>query len=181
MNPGSAAGRGVHLGSAALVLVVLAACGDEPAREEARDEPPAAIVARRDDGARSDWLTPDDRTDPARWLAARAAGRTLPPGDAAVASLQAALMRARPHFIEDPRMIANRTAQVAGMMANAPAPDTLIAGLTTVAAPTGRRQLYGSLCQQYLTLRAGGADHDAALDRLRMSYAAQATGVPTAR
>ncbi|MGF3026266.1 hypothetical protein ACQVP2_26015 [Methylobacterium aquaticum] len=181
MRPGSTAVRG----AAALVLVVLTACGDEPAREEGHHEASAAIVARRDDGARSDWLTPDDRTDPARWLAARAAGRTLPPDDAAVARLQAVLRdvlaRARPHFIEDPRMIANRTAQVAGMMTNAPAPDTLIAGLTAVAAPTGRRQLYGSLCQQYVTLRAGGADHDAALARLRDSYGAQSPSAPTAR
>ncbi|KMO43196.1 hypothetical protein VQ03_09245 [Methylobacterium tarhaniae] len=185
MSLGSAAVRG----AASLVLAVLAACGDEPARDEAHHEAPAAIVARRDEGARSDWLTPDDRTDPARWLAARTTGRTLPPGDAAGASLQAALQealqealaRARSHFIEDPRMIANRTAQVAGMMPNAPAPDTLIAGLTAVAASTGRRQLYGSLCQQYVTLRAGGADHDAALDRLRESYAAQSPNAPTAR
>ncbi|NGM37018.1 hypothetical protein G4G93_24365 [Methylobacterium sp. DB0501] len=181
MRPGSTAVRG----AAPFVLGVLAACGDEPAREEAHHEAPAAIVTRRDDGARTDWLTPDDRTDPARWLAARAAGRTLPPGDAAVANLQAVLRevlaRARPHFIEDPRMIANRTAQVAGMMMDAPAPDTLIAGLTAVAAPTGRRQLYGSLCQQYVTLRAGGADHDAALDRLRGSHGAQSPGAPMAR
>lgn len=158
------------------VLALLAACGDAPSGEEANQN--AAIVARRDDGARSDWLTPDDRTDPARWLAARAAGRALPADDAAVKAVQAALARARPHFIEDPRMIANRTAQVAGMMPDAPAAEALITGLTTVAVPTGRRQLYGSLCQHYVTLRAGGAGHDAALARLRDSYGAQGPGGP---
>ncbi|TNC14026.1 hypothetical protein FF100_07480 [Methylobacterium terricola] len=170
--------------AAPLVLALLVACGDGPAREEARgevrDEAPAAIVARRDDGARSGWLTPDDRTDPARWLAARAAGRPVAADEAAVTTLRAALARARPLFIEDPRMIANRTAQVAGMMADAPVPEALISGLIAVAAPTGRRQLYGSLCQHYVTLRAGGADHRAALDRLRERYGAQGDDAATA-
>ncbi len=163
------------------ILALLAACGEEEAQETAHDEAPPAIVARRDDRGRSDWLAPDDRTDPARWLAARAAGRGLPADDAAVARVQAALAQARPHFIEDPRMIANRTAQVAGMIPDAPAPETLIAGLTAVATPTGRRQLYGSLCEQYVNLRAGGAGHDAVLARLRERYEARGAVVPSPR
>lgn len=150
------------------ILLPLAGCGDEPAREEA---PP--VVVRSADAARSEWLGADDRTDPALWLAARAAGHPVPAADAAVPALKAALDQARPHFIEDERMIANRTAQVTRMIAGAPEPAILISGLTTVAAPTGRRQLYGALCQHYVNLRSAGADHATALDRLRERYAAQ--------
>ena len=84
-----------------------------------------------------------------------------------------ALALARPHFVEDERMIANRTAQVARMVTGVPDPETLVSGLTAVAAPTGRRQLYGALCQQYVNLRTAGAEHRTALDRLRESYGAQ--------
>ncbi len=150
------------------ILLVLAGCGDEPAREEA-----SPVVARRDTAARSDWLGADDRTDPALWLAARAAGHPVPGADATVAALRAALALARPHFVEDERMIANRTAQVARMVTGVPDPETLVSGLTAVAAPTGRRQLYGALCQQYVNLRTAGAEHRTALDRLRESYGAQ--------
>ncbi|SEO57866.1 hypothetical protein SAMN04487843_102231 [Methylobacterium sp. ap11] len=158
------------------VLLVLAGCGDEPAREEV---PP--VVARRDTAGRSDWLGADDRTDPALWLAARAAGHPVPAADATVAALRAALSLARPHFIEDERMIANRTAQVARMVASVPDPETLVSGLTAVAAPTGRRQLYGALCQQYVNLRTAGADNRTALDRLRESYGAQGGPDPAER
>lgn len=158
------------------VLLVLAGCGDEPAREEA-----SPVVARRDTAARSDWLGADDRTDPALWLAARAAGHPVPAADATVAALRAALSHARPHFIEDERMIANRTAQVARMVTGVPDPETLVSGLTAVVAPTGRRQLYGALCQQYVNLRTAGADNRTALDRLRESYGAQGGPDPAER
>ncbi|MFE1599927.1 hypothetical protein [Methylobacterium sp. ID0610] len=156
----------------AAACLLLSACGEA----EDGGSPPAVVIARHAAGSVPAWLPPNDRSDPALWLAARAAGRPVAAGDPAVAPLRAALARAAPRFIEDPRMIANRTAQVLDMLHAAglgeePAP--LLIDLATVAAGSGRRQLFGALCQHYLNTRTAGATHRDALDRLGSKYAPQ--------
>ncbi|MEE7477111.1 hypothetical protein MHIMP23_12445 [Methylobacterium hispanicum] len=97
-------------------------------------------------------------------------------------ALRASLAEARGRFVEDPRMVANRTMQLEAMLAEiqipenqvAESPAALIADLAGVAAASGRRQLYGEMCQHYVTVRRDGHSREAALARLRERYAAQA-------
>ncbi|WP_236960738.1 hypothetical protein [Methylobacterium durans] len=159
------------LGLAALLV----GCGKE---EEAEREP-EAVVATQDEGSglpETAWLAPTDRTEPALWLARRVSVEAGKPDEAALTGLRRALGEAKPHFLEDQRMIANRTAQLETMLAEIGQPEdpaTLIAGLTRVAAAGGRRQLYGEMCQHYVTVRRAGLGRDEALARLVERYGAQ--------
>ena len=70
-------------------------------------------------------------------------------------------------------MVANRTAQLAEMLAEDGKPEgpaALIEGLASVVDPKRGKETYGELCQFYFTLRHGGADRDAALARLSARY-----------
>ncbi|GEP07075.1 hypothetical protein [Methylobacterium oxalidis] len=160
----------VLLGLAALLV----GCGNG---EEAEREP-EAVVATQDKGSgltETVWLAPTDRTEPALWLVQRASDGTKPDAGA-IANLRRALGEAKPHFVEDQRMIANRTAQLEAMLAEIGEredPAALIAGLTGVAAAGGRRQLYGEMCQHYVTVRRAGLGRDATLARLVERYGAQ--------
>lgn len=155
------------------VALPLAGCGGE----EEREREPGAIAARSDRAApETAWLSPTDRTEPAVWLARHAAGGQ-PVDPSALVALRASLAEARGRFVEDPRMVANRTMQLEAMLAEirvAESPAALIADLAGVAAASGRRQLYGEMCQHYVTVRRDGLSREAALARLRERYAAQA-------
>ncbi|MFY9292170.1 MAG: MxaH protein [Methylorubrum rhodinum] len=152
-----------------LPLLTLAACGSEEPRQESQDEG-QSVVARTSEGDLPGWLTPTDGTDPARWLAGREAGRPLPDDAPEVAAMRASLKTARTGFVEDPRMMANRTVQLGQMLAEIGKPEpyrSLIDGLNRIAAPRGRhKSLYGEMVQHYYNARAQGADHDDALARL---------------
>lgn len=155
------------------VALPLAGCGGE----EEREREPGAIAARSDRAApETAWLSPTDRTEPAVWLARHAAGGQ-PVDPSALVALRGSLAEARGRFVEDPRMVANRTMQLEAMLAEirvAESPAALIADLAGVAAASGRRQLYGEMCQHYVTVRRDGLSREAALARLRERYAAQA-------
>lgn len=160
------------------VALPLAGCGGE----EEREREPGAIAARSDRAApETAWLSPTDRTEPAVWLARHAAGGQ-PVDPSALVALRGSLAEARGRFVEDPRMVANRTMQLEAMLAEiqipenqvAESPAALIADLAGVAAASGRRQLYGEMCQHYVTVRRDGHSREAALARLRERYAAQA-------
>lgn len=157
-----------------VALAMLAGCGEE--EREQRDREPGAVAARSDrPAAETAWLTPTDPTEPAVWLARRTNGGQ--PGDpAALGALRASLAEARGRFVEDPRMVANRTAQLETMLAEIgvrESPATLISDLAGVSAVSGRRQLYGEMCQHYVTVRRDGLSREAALERLRERYAVQ--------
>lgn len=165
--------RALAAGLAALLL--LSACD----RGETSGETSSAASDRGDDGAivastsedhLPDWLSPTDGTDPARWLAGREAGHPLPGDAAAVRELRESLDRARSAFVEDKRMIANRTVQLGQMLSEIGKTESyraLIDGLGEVASVRGRhKSLYGEMCQHYYNTRAQGADHATALARL---------------
>ncbi len=148
-----------------LPLLALTACGSEEPRDEGQ-----AVVARTSESELPGWLTPTDGTDPARWLAGREAGRPLPDDAPEVAAMRASLKAARTGFVEDPRMMANRTVQLGQMLTEIGKSESyrgLIDGLGGIAAKRGRhKSLYGELVQHYYNARAQGADHDAALAQL---------------
>ena len=156
-------------------LLILTACdrGGEPSGEAATAAPDrgddGAIVASTSEDHLPDWLSPTDGTDPARWLAGREAGHPLPADAAAVRELRESLDGARSAFVEDKRMIANRTVQLGQMLSEIGKTESyrgLIDGLGAVASVRGRhKSLYGEMCQHYYNTRVQGADHATALTR----------------
>ncbi|PWB95553.1 hypothetical protein [Methylosinus sporium] len=155
----------------ATLAALLCACNDANPQQ-----PPAVEVTRKDELPK--WLTPIDRVDPAYWLAARKSGGA-PVDEGREARLRAALEVGAAHFLESPRMLANRTAQLADMMAEIGAAEDeaeSIESLARVAAATGSKQTFGDLCQHYFNLRKQGATRDSALADLRERYSAQNRG-----
>ncbi|SFG94149.1 hypothetical protein [Methylobacterium gossipiicola] len=158
----------------------LAAC-DRPeeaakARPETED---GTVVATKSDADVPPWLSPTDPMEPARWLASRELGRPAPEVGSQADHLRHSLARAKQVFIEDPRMVANRTVQLGQMLTEAGMPEPyadLLDGLEAVAAVTTRKQLYGEMCQQYYNTRRQGVDRATALARLTERYAAQGSG-----
>ncbi|MBU3889500.1 hypothetical protein FM996_05530 [Methylosinus sporium] len=155
----------------ATLAALLCACKDTNPQQ-----PPAVEVKRKDELPK--WLTPIDRVDPAYWLAARKSGGA-PVDEGREERLRAALEVGAAHFLESPRMLANRAAQLADMMAEIGAAEDeaeSIESLARVAAATGSKQTFGDLCQHYFNLRKQGATRDSALADLRERYCAQNRG-----
>jgi hypothetical protein len=95
--------------------------------------------------------------------------------DPAVARMKQAFRAAASTFLESDRMVANRTAQLAEMLAKDGKPEAaadLVEGLSSaVSAERGR---YDELCQFYFTLRHNGAEREAARAELRARYGSPA-------
>jgi hypothetical protein len=151
---------------AAFAALTLSAC-DRGTEVETTDQ---TVVARTSESELPAWLSPTDGAEPARWLAGREAGRPLPADAPPVRAMRAALDAASVGFIEDPRMIANRTLQLGQMLTEvgkAESYRSLLDGLGKIAALHGRhKSLYGEMCQHYFNTRNRGLDHRAALDDL---------------
>lgn len=152
------------------LLLALTACdGGEPVQE-------TAVVATKSDAEVPIWLSPTDGMEPALWLARREPGQPTTHPAARSDQLRHSLARAKETFIEDPRMIANRTVQLGQMLAEAGEPESyndLLDGLAAAAATTRRKQLYGELCQHYYNTRRQGLGRTQTLARLTERYAAQ--------
>ena len=146
------------------ILPALGACERTP---DERAEDAGAVVANTSETDLPSWLSPTDGTDPGRWLAGREAARALPADDARVSAMRAPLAGARDGFIEDPRMIANRTVQLGQMLAESGLGEgyaAILDGLGGIAAGRWhRKSLYGEMCQHYYNARRQGADHATAL------------------
>lgn len=157
-----------------LSLFALGACdGGEPAQDTSQD---TSVVATKSGADVPIWLSHTDTMDPAPWLAGREAGQPASERAARTDHLRHSLARAKSAFIEDPRMIANRTVQLGQMLAEAGHPESygdLLDGLEAVAASTRHKQLYGEMCQHYYNTRQQGWDRADALARLTERYAAQ--------
>ena len=161
---------------AALLLLALAGCDSGGNEDTAKREEEQAVVATKSDTEIADWLQPTDPIDTGRWLASREAGKLLPNDDAASAQMRRSLGRAQSFFIEDPRMIANRTVQLGTMLSEAGKQEryeALLEGLTRVAQGARGRQLFGEMCQHYFNTRNQGADPAQTLTRLGERYGAQ--------
>lgn len=152
--------------SALALLVPLTACNRRD--EEANLD--QAVVARTSETDLPAWLTHGDGTDPGRWLAGREAGRPLALDAPQVQAMRGSLARAAQGFVEDRRMIANRTVQLGQMLGEVgkgEAYGTILDGLGRVAAARGRhKSLYGEMCQHYFNIRTRGVEHAAALAEL---------------
>lgn len=157
--------RSVLLPALALLMPV-AAC--DRADDDAKADD--TVVARTSETELAAWLTPKDGTDPARWLAGREAGHPLANDAPPVQAMRTSLARAAEGFIEDRRMIANRTVQLSQMLAETGKAEgyrDLLDGLGRIAAARGRhKSLYGEMGQHYVTMRNLGLGHAAALAEL---------------
>ena len=105
----------------------------------------------------------------------------MPADDPAVFRIKKAFEAAAPKFLESDRMVANRTAQLAEMLAKdgrSESAAALIEELSTVVDPARPKETYGELCQYYYILRRTGADRDTALAQLRTRYGGAPRGTP---
>lgn len=162
----------------AAALVVLMLCGLALAAcdDETTPVPKGKVVAMQGNGKLPAWLDIRDAMEPALWLRSREMGRPVLATDPEVDRLRRALRQAAERFIEEPRMIANRTAQTGDLLAEAGDREQavdILTGMIDVADATRHKQIYGALCQHYLNLRKSGMDRSAALARLVASYKAQ--------
>jgi hypothetical protein len=159
------------------LLIALGGCGgkdDDQAKNEEQ-----SVVATQSDSDIPTWLSPTDPMDTGRWLASREAGRPISNDDAASAQMRRSLGQAQAFFIEDPRMIANRTVQLGQMLGEVGKSEryeALLEGLTQVARGAKGRQLYGEMCQHYFNTRQKGDDRQATLAKLSERYGAQRDG-----
>ena len=153
----------------------LTACED---RKQRRDAAFSDVVEEKTQAPQS-WIRRNDAVDPALWLARKESGRPLSIDDPAVPRIKQAFRAAASKFLETDRMLANRTAQLAEMLAQDGRPEAdadLIEGLSFVVSAERGKETFGELCQFYFTLRHNGADRETALAELRVRY-----GLPTER
>ncbi|HUI19545.1 MAG TPA: hypothetical protein VLZ74_00670 [Methylocella sp.] len=125
--------------------------------------------------ANLNWLRTEDRIDPALWLASKEASAPSFPSPEAVARIRNALAEANDRFLETPRMIANRTAQLSNMLALDGQKEShadLIESLAKIAEGSKGKLEYSDLCQQYYNLRHKGVDKAAARATLTSKYQA---------
>ncbi|CBS89136.1 hypothetical protein [Azospirillum lipoferum] len=119
--------------------------------------------------ANKNWLEAGDRTPPEQWLASRAAHADLPLSAPSVAAFHTLLAQADHAYVETPRMIANRVAQLQEMLAGrgmTESADTLIEGFLSLGSDGGSRR-FGEDCQHYFNLRSTNHDHRDVLAALR--------------
>ncbi len=164
-----------------LAVACLAGCGvDAPptdadgpvARAEPVEARPQAVYAEIPKLDFSDeegnlWLSAIDTRDPLAWLETFDASP-----EAGTAERRAErfdlIARLNERYIEDPRMLANRTVQLQTMLGEVGVQEDMhvllrgFAGRTQgVSAPS-----FGEIVSFYVTLRAGGASHEEALEQL---------------
>jgi len=155
-----------------LCITSLTGCGE---RKEQRRAAQDVVVEKKSEAPQASWIRRNDDMDPAVWLASKEAGRRLAPDDPSVARLRKAFGGAESKYLESDRMIANRTAQLADMLAkdgNPEAAADIVEGLSTVIGVGRGKETYGELCQFYFTLRHNGADREAVLAELQARYGA---------
>ena len=148
----------------------LTSCGDEA------EEPRQKIISVNQPTKLPEWLTVRDAIEPSLWLRSREVGRLVLPRDPEVDRLRRAMHQATLRFFEDQRMIANRTAQTADMLAEAGQSERyvdIMTGMVDVADATVSKKAYGDMVQHYLNLRKAGMDRTAALASLTASYKAE--------
>ncbi len=95
-----------------VACLLFAACDKEERASDASD-----VIEAQEAKSGGLWLSATDKADPALWLARRETGHEHIADDVAVGRIRAALLAARPHFLETDRMLANRTAQTGKMLA----------------------------------------------------------------
>lgn len=152
-----------------LSALVTTGCGDEQPRERAVEHRSGIMKP----GAAPNWLGARDEIEPVEWLLAREklAGINIAEGDEA--KLKTALAAASALFRGEPRMIANRAAQLEEMLRPEGGNETaiwLITELTGVVAGPGRVESFGAVGQQYYNMRKAGFTGEKALKELSKRY-----------
>jgi hypothetical protein len=158
----------------AILGLSLSACSPD---EEQHSSPPQASGKPLEPSGPPDWLGPQSRTSPAQWLASREE-KANPSTEHPVAEYERLLSEATNRFQEEPRMIANRAAQLQAMLAANGVEESVgsvIEALTNTVGE-GRLHGFGELCQHYYNLRAGGYNRQDALKALRKAHEGQIRG-----
>ncbi|HTV31634.1 MAG TPA: MxaH protein [Methylocella sp.] len=151
--------------------VFLAGCGDSQPDNRGSE---TGTVTYGHSPTNLNWLGVEDRTDPALWLAGKENTARSPIAEA-ITQIRNALEDAGDRFLETPRMIANRTAQLSDMLARNGQSESyvdLIESFARIAEGSKEKLEYGDLCQFYYNLRHKGADKASALAVISEKYQA---------
>lgn len=155
-----------------LVLALLCVGTLPGCREESDSREEVTVLAKRPENVPA-WLAVNDKSESAVWLRSREAGHEVLSTDPEVGRLGRALKQAVSRFYEDERMIANRTAQTAGALAESGQPERaidILTGMVDAADLSPDRKLYGDMCQHYLILRRNGEGRAQALEHVGVAY-----------
>lgn len=179
-NPRGGAGLAVLLTAACL-----AGCGPAPSppaeeggpltREVPVEAKPRLTEAEVPEGAEDRWLSWKDARDPIAWLESfddsPAAGS--PERRATLLDLIGQLDE---RYLEDPRMLANRTVQLRNMLEGIGVREDMLELLRGFAGLTrgveGREDQFGEKVAFYVRLREGGASHQEALVQIETGRSA---------
>lgn len=165
-------GRAVGATQRALAVALAVACGacEDEAAQTHKGSSSVATVAEDE---RPEWLGLTEDMLPEDWLVHR---RLAPRAEIASQDVEAAralLVKASGQFGDNPRMIANRAAQLEAMLADkGHREDALELIETLMRAAPGSRPTggFGQICQYYFNLRAQGLDRAHALAALSERY-----------
>jgi len=151
------------------VTILASGCDDtEPKRRE------AAAESSRHSAAHSEpWLQPNSQLSPAQWLASRGLKDAKAIDDPDVKRIADVLGRANRLYRESERMIANRTAQLEGMLKDIGVDEKatdILDDLTRVAGEAGQTEGFGAVSQHYFNLRSNKMERLEALAELRSRY-----------
>ena len=161
--------RAILLGPLALMGASLAGC------DESNDEPTKVVATEKPHDLPS-WLSVKDNIEPALWLREREVGHDVLPIDPEVDRIRHAMNQLSERFFEDRRMIANRTAQTADILAEVHQPERyvdIMTGMVDVADTSPQKKLYGEMCQHYINVRRTGKDRTSTLRQLVDAYGRQ--------
>jgi hypothetical protein len=159
----------LHVGLWAAIGLTLAACDRE---EEPRPLQAQQFGEAQETSGPASWLGAQNRTPPATWLASRTAKGDLGPEHPLVKECQRLLQEASKRFEEEPRMIANRAAQLEAMLASNGVNETAKSIIEAFINNVSQERIIGfsQMCQHYYNLRLAGRSREEALNALRKAY-----------
>ena len=168
---GPAMPRMLLLSGLACIFFVAPGCDDTaPRQPEKRIE--TTKSGDVDDIRRITWLESTDKIKPELWLAALQSGLRQP-DDEQVAAFRKLLYLASTEYLESPRMVANRMAQLVAMLREtgqqAESHEKALRDLLSLprGGSTGNALAMSAVVAQYVNLRRGGMDREKALEALR--------------
>ncbi|MFA5900891.1 MAG: hypothetical protein WC829_17460 [Hyphomicrobium sp.] len=153
---------------AAGVMLLSAACSDEPASDAPIPAQPAA--AAQFHAHALEWLKQTDPVTADVWLASREAGQDLDVDDPAVLRMHQLIDTATTRFRDQPRMVANRAVQLEAMLREKgidESASSIIATLCEVPRDTRYIESFSALTQQYYNLRRKGLGRSQTIAALR--------------
>lgn len=161
----------IRMPLAILVMVNLVTGCEDPPPPASKQQTESKEAVDAGDMRRITWLESTDKVKPELWLAALQSGASQPDAEL-VSRLRKLLVLASTEYLESPRMVANRTAQLVAMLrevGQTEGHEQVLQDLLSLpkTGTTGNARTMSAVVAQYVNLRRSGMDRMAALNALR--------------